>query len=54
MSGLPYDLFDRGSILGAHKDDGLRILPPQTSLVLSTLSGGSRSGSTVAAHAERI
>ena len=44
MPGLPYDLLDRGSILGARKNGGVRILPPQISLVLNALGGGEQVG----------
>ena len=44
MPGLANDLFDRGSIHGALKDRGVRILPTQISLVLNALGGGEQGG----------
>ena len=46
MSGLTYDLLDRGAIFGARENGGVRIFPPQISLVLNALGGGERSART--------
>ena len=44
MSGLTYDLLDRGSILGARQNGGVRIFLPQISLVLNALGDGKQIG----------
>ena len=39
MSGLTHDLFDRGS-LSPRENGGVRVFPPQISLILNALGGG--------------
>jgi hypothetical protein len=44
MSGLTYDLFDRGSLSGARENGRIRIFPPQISLVLNALGRSEQIG----------